>query len=130
MLLTATVERLLPAGRVLCVEQDSGRRMPVFNMSGEVVSIGQTVYVTKQRELAKKVTYKADLWRRTTEEEAALIVESLDSQPINFKMLFQDALFLDHLHEEFALVQDVLTQLFGEERSVELLEPSFDNTAD
>lgn len=128
MLLQGTIIRVLPAGRVLCEIQETGRKMPVFNYSGDILTVGQTVLVTENREIAKKATYKADLWRRTTSTEAEQILQALDTQPVNLKMVFQDAMFLDHLHEEYSQVEEVIVQLFGEERASELLAPSVDNT--
>ncbi|MDV2988139.1 UNVERIFIED_CONTAM: hypothetical protein Q9R58_27950 [Methylobacteriaceae bacterium AG10] len=70
------------------------------------------------------ITFKADIWRRCTDEEAASIDEALKAAPIRQRRLFEDAQYLDHADEAFAFARTALVELFGETRAAELLAAS------
>ena len=70
------------------------------------------------------ITFKADIWRRCTDEEAAQIDEALKAAPIRQRRLFEDAQYLDHADEAFAFAHQALVGLFGEDRAGELLAAS------
>ncbi|MRI57742.1 hypothetical protein D8770_28165 [Methylobacterium sp. DB1607] len=70
------------------------------------------------------ITYKADIWRRCTDEEAASIDEALKAAPIRQRRLFEDAQYLDHADEAFAFARAALIGLFDEGRAGELLAAS------
>jgi DNA-directed RNA polymerase specialized sigma24 family protein len=70
------------------------------------------------------LTYKADLYRRATEDEAERIEEALAAAPVRQRRLFEAAQYLDHADPEFAAMHEALVGLFGEERADELLAAS------
>ena len=73
---------------------------------------------------APVITYKADLYRRTTEEEAEAIEMALAAAPVRQRRLFESALHLDHSDEAFAFAQEALVGMFGKKRAGELLAAS------
>lgn len=73
---------------------------------------------------APALTYKADLWRRATDDEAAVIWQALSQQPIRKQRLFADCDYLDHADADFAEFRDGLVSAFGQPRADELLAPS------
>ncbi|EHP94866.1 hypothetical protein [Methylorubrum extorquens] len=70
------------------------------------------------------ITYKADIYRRTTEEEAEAIEMALAAAPVRQRRLFESALHLDHSDEAFAFAQEALVGMFGKKRAGELLAAS------
>lgn len=70
------------------------------------------------------ITYKADLYRRTTEQEAEAIEMALAAAPVRQRRLFESALHLDHSDEAFAFAQEALVGMFGKKRAGELLAAS------
>ncbi|GJD58343.1 hypothetical protein [Methylobacterium dankookense] len=70
------------------------------------------------------ITYKADIWRRATDEEAEQMDEALASLPVRQRRMYADAQYLNHGDEMFAVLSDALVHLFGEPRAIELLTPS------
>ena len=68
--------------------------------------------------------YKADVWRRATDAEAAQIDALLKAQPVRLQRLWDDAQFLLTTDELFASVQAGAVSLFGAERAAELLQPT------
>lgn len=73
---------------------------------------------------APVITYKADIWRRCTDAEAAKIDDALKASSIRQRRLFEDAQYLDHSDEAFAFAREALIGLFGEERASDLLAAS------
>ncbi|MBB5765716.1 hypothetical protein ABEV34_11850 [Methylorubrum rhodesianum] len=67
------------------------------------------------------ITYKADLWRRCTDEEADAIDGALKAAPVRQRRLFEDAQYLDHADESFVFARAALSELFGEARAAALL---------
>jgi hypothetical protein len=72
----------------------------------------------------KTRTYKADIWRRATDEEAEQIDALLNSQPVRLRRLWADASFLSTTDELFMLILAGAEQLFGPARAAQLLEPT------
>lgn len=70
------------------------------------------------------ITYKADIWRRATDEEAETIVAVLAQQPTRKQRLFNDATVLSHADPEFAELTAGFVVAFGQDRADELLAPS------
>ncbi len=70
------------------------------------------------------ITYKADIYRRCTDEEADAIEMALAAAPVRKRRLFESALHLDHSDEAFAFARDALVEMFGETRAGELLAAS------
>lgn len=69
-------------------------------------------------------TYKADLWRRATDEETDTILAALTQQSTRKQRIFADASFLDHADPDTQMFKAGLVMLFGQERADELLSPS------
>lgn len=69
-------------------------------------------------------TYKADIWRRATEQEAEAIEAMLTNQSARIRGLWYDSSYILHTDELFQLAWDNAVQAFGEERAGELLAPS------
>lgn len=69
-------------------------------------------------------TFKADIWRRATEEEAEVIDAHVSAQPIKLRNLFRDAAYLAHDDPYFSDLKAGFEQAFGRERADELLAPS------
>lgn len=71
-----------------------------------------------------RVTFKADLYRRTTEEEAEAIETSLMAVSVKQRRLFESAAYLGHDDDLFATMHTALVEMFGEARADELLAAS------
>lgn len=113
---------------------------PVLHPSLEVVAVPEEVEPNWRREegvfhppaliviepvpVSPVITFKADIWRRCTDEEAASIDEALKAATIRQRRLFEDAQYLDHADEAFAFAHAALVSLFGETRASELLAAS------
>lgn len=69
-------------------------------------------------------TYKSDIWRRATEQEAEVIEQMLAQQSARIRGLWHDTSYILHTDELFQLAWDNAVQAFGEERAGELLAPS------
>lgn len=69
-------------------------------------------------------TYKADIWRRATDVEAATIDAQIEAQPIKIRNLFRDAQHLNHADPYFQALKAGFVAAFGEARADELLAPS------
>lgn len=69
-------------------------------------------------------TYKADIWRRATEQEAEAIEQMLSQQSARIRGLWYDTSYILHTDELFTLAWDNAVQAFGEARAGELLAPS------
>ena len=85
----------------------------------------EEIYVTEEhKEIVPYKLYKADIWRRATDQEIIRILEALNNQPIKLQMIFKDALFINVFDEMFPLLKTIIVSLFGTERAEELLRPS------
>lgn len=70
------------------------------------------------------ILYPADLWRRVTDDEAALIVGAMDQQPLRVRKIFETAQVYRSDDEMWSLLHDAAVTLFGEERAAVILAPS------
>lgn len=70
------------------------------------------------------IVYPADLWRRTTDEEAEAIDAAVQEQPLRLRRLFEMAQTFQSDDELWPLLMGAATDLFGEARALELLAPS------
>lgn len=70
------------------------------------------------------VTYKADVWRRATSEQAAIIDTELTKLDVRMRRLWDDASYLDHSTPEFDLLRGTMLTAFGEEETNRILAPS------
>lgn len=66
-------------------------------------------------------TYKADIWRRATDEEAATIDAQISAQPIKLRNLFRDCDHLSHADPYFSALKAGFVAAFGQKRADELL---------
>lgn len=73
---------------------------------------------------ASVITYKADLYRRCTDEEAEAIEVALAGAPVRQRRLFESAQFLNHADPVFATMHEAMVGMFGAERADELLAAS------
>lgn len=70
------------------------------------------------------VIFKADIWRRATDAEAATIDAALNAQPVRLRRMWQDSQTLATSDEMYPLVSAAFAQAFGSARAAELLEPT------
>lgn len=73
---------------------------------------------------APRIVYKADIWRRCTDDEATQLDAALAQQPVRMRRMFDDAQFLSSGDELFGEVKAAVTQLVGADRAAALLAPS------
>lgn len=62
------------------------------------------------------------LWERLTEDEADLVNEAMATQPVRTQRIFTTANTFRSDHELWPLLEQMATELFGENRAAELLE--------
>ena len=70
-------------------------------------------------------TYKSDIWRRCTEDEAPLLDAALTEAPARLRRLWDDSTVLMHEAEEFPALQASVITLLGDTRAAELLAASY-----
>lgn len=68
-----------------------------------------------------RVIYKADIWRRATDDEAVTMDTMLNSQSVRLRRMWADAVNLSEDDELFPVIHAALAAEFGEERAEELL---------
>lgn len=73
---------------------------------------------------APVITFKADLWRRATPEEAQVMSADLQDADAQLRELYLAVQYLDHTAPEFGVLRSSLVARFGEKRADELLAPS------
>lgn len=71
-------------------------------------------------------TYKADIWRRCTDDEFVKLKAALDQAPPRMRQIFADATRLVHDDPDFAQLRGGIVAAVGEARADELLAPSED----
>jgi hypothetical protein len=74
---------------------------------------------------APVVLYPADLWRRTTDDEAEQIEGAMNAQSARLRNLFRTAQTYQSDDPLWPVLHEAAVQLFGEDRAAELLAPSF-----
>ena len=93
---------------------------------------GELVKITKAEADAMAVaspelqlfTYKADIWRRATDEEAVTLDAALKAAPLRLQRLFDGATRLVHDDPDFGSLKVGIAQAVGQARADELLAPS------
>lgn len=70
------------------------------------------------------VVSKDAIWRRATDEEAGQMEAALQSQPVRVRRIYEGATLISTGDELYGVLETALVQLFGTERTAELLEPS------
>lgn len=65
--------------------------------------------------------YKATVWRRATDAEAAVIDAQLSAAPPRLRRLWDDSQLLDTTYPEFLALRAGFVAAFGESRAAELL---------
>jgi len=68
--------------------------------------------------------YKADIWRRATEEEAAVMDNLMKAATPKWRWIWADSMYLQSDDEAFSRVESALKTAFGEKRTAELLATS------
>lgn len=71
-----------------------------------------------------RITNKADLWRRCSDDEADTLSAALEQAPARLRGIYQDALYLDPADPDYPMIRDAIVSAFGETRAAELLAPS------
>lgn len=86
-------------------------------------SMGPSPYVAPATTSAvlPRIVYKADIWRRATDDEAEAMDAMLDSQPVRLRRMWADAVHLQSDDELFATIDAALIAQFGVTRAAELL---------
>lgn len=69
-------------------------------------------------------TYKADIWRRCTDEEADTLEAMLATQPTRLRRIFESAQHIDHGDDDFPTLKAGVESALGVERAAKILAPS------
>ena len=72
----------------------------------------------------KTKLFKAEVWRRCTDSEAALLDAALNSQPVRLRRMWDDATFISSTDELYNTLKAGITAIIGAKRAGELLEPT------
>lgn len=70
------------------------------------------------------ITYKADIWRRMTSEEATMIYADLQDADVRLRATFEAAQFIDHSDDLFPTLLGAITARLGAARAAVILAPS------
>lgn len=70
------------------------------------------------------LTYKADIWRRCSDDQAEALHDLLSKQPIKQQMIFNGASVIDHADPLFQSLHDAITQAFDKATADKILAPS------
>ena len=70
------------------------------------------------------ITYKTDIWRRCTDEEAILLEQALTNAPAKLRRLFNDANVIEHDSPEFVYLRAGIEKAVGVSRADVILAPS------
>jgi len=81
-------------------------------------------WVPPEPEPGPVVLYPADLWRRTTDDEAEQIEAAMNVQSARLRNLFRTAQTYQSDDPLWSALLGVAVELFGEARAAELLAPS------
>jgi hypothetical protein len=76
--------------------------------------------------VSKPVDYRISkdaIWRRATDEEAEAMEAALSSQPVRIRRIYEGATHLQTGDELFSLLEASMLQMFGADRTGELLAP-------
>lgn len=71
-----------------------------------------------------QITFKTAIWRRCTEEEAAILDNALEEAPVKMRRLWDDSTQIESSAPEFAMFRAQMVAAFGEARTAEILAPS------
>lgn len=69
-------------------------------------------------------TYKTDIWRRCTDEEAEAMEQALLAAPAKLRRLFNDATIIEHNSPEFVYLRAGIERAVGVDRADVILAPS------
>lgn len=70
------------------------------------------------------ITYKADVWRRVTDTQAAVLDTELTKLNVRSRRMWDDATYLSHDADEFQLLYQTMTTAFGKSEADRILAPS------
>jgi hypothetical protein len=96
----------------------------VMKPDGSVIDVSDAELALGPVPPSPSITYKADIWRRATDAEAATIVAVLGQQSLRKQRLFNDATVLGHADPEFTELKAGFIQAFGAARADQLLAAS------
>lgn len=71
-----------------------------------------------------RFTYKTDIWKRVTEQEAEALDEALKAAPAKQRRMWEDSLSVEHSSDYYLLLKTQMVEAFGESRAGEILAPS------
>lgn len=69
-------------------------------------------------------TFKADIWKRATDEECAAMDQRLNETTPRLRRIYEAAQIITRDDELWSVLNAAMIGLFGEERAAELLAPS------
>ena len=69
-------------------------------------------------------TYKSDVWRRCTDDEAVTLDAALEAAPVRMRRLWSDCTILEHEDPDFADLRAQMEAVFGVTRTAEILAAS------
>lgn len=72
----------------------------------------------------QRITYKADVWRRSSPEQASIIDTELQKLDVQRRRLWDDAAYLDHSDSQVAFFYQMLTSTFGAAEADRIMAPS------
>lgn len=98
---------------------------------GEIIPLTDAEYEAQfpqvpetSQPVSSGITYKADVWRRASPEQAAAIDTELTKLDVKMRRLWDDAAYIDHNAEEFTLLMQTMVAAFGEEEAARIMAPS------
>ncbi len=94
----------------------------------EMAAIGMLAYEPQELQptnvLVLTRVLKADIWRRVTDPEAAIIDSHLNALPVRLRRLWADSTYLDVNDEMYPPLLAQLTGALGVNRAAAILEPT------
>lgn len=75
-------------------------------------------------ELARRFTYKTDIWTRCTEDEAEILDARLEQAPARERRMWADSLSVQHASDYYTMLREQMEAEFGVERTAAILAPS------
>lgn len=69
-------------------------------------------------------TFKADIWRRCTDDEADTLDAMLAQQSTRLRLIFASATVIDHGDDDFPALKAGIEAALGVDRAAEILAPS------
>lgn len=70
------------------------------------------------------IIFKADIWRRCTDDEAATLDAALEQAPARLRRIFDGAQYLDTTDPDYPAIRDAVIAALGQTRAAVVLAPS------